>query len=129
MQLGQLQKLKPQLDELGYRIVAVSPDLPVKLKQTINKLGLEYELLSDSKMYLAQALGIAFRVNSKTLERYRNGGLDIEKHSGEQQHMLPVPAVFIIGTDSIIKYEYVNPNHAIRPTPEIIMAAAKMTLG
>ncbi|HEY91223.1 MAG TPA: redoxin domain-containing protein [Dehalococcoidia bacterium] len=129
MQLGQLQELKPQLDELGYQIVAVSPDLPARVKQTIDELGLEYELLSDSKMNLARAMGIAFQVDKRTLERYRKSGLDLEEYTGERHHLLPVPAVFIIGSDRIIRYEYVNPNHAVRPTPEIIMAAAKMTLG
>ena len=80
-------------------------------------------------MNLARALGIAFQVNDKTLERYLESGLDIEEYTGEKHHILPVPAVFIIGPDRMIRYEYVNPNHAVRPTPEIIMAAARMTLG
>lgn len=129
VQLGQLQELKQQLDELGYQIIAVSPDQPSRLRQTIEKLDLQYELLSDGKMTGARALGIAFQVDETTMERYRKAGLNLEDWSGEQHHILPVPAVFIASTDGTIRFEYINPDHAVRPTPELLVAAAKMTLG
>ena len=50
--LGQLQQADSQLRELGYRIVAISPDRPEKLKESIDKGELSYTLLSDSHVYL-----------------------------------------------------------------------------
>ena len=129
MQLAQMQRLKSRLDELGYRIIALSPDGPSRLRQTIEKLGLEYDLLSDSKIAAARAFGIAFQVGEKARARFRKTGVDLEEWSGEQHHMLPVPAVFIIGVDGRIRFAYVNPDHSVRPTPEMLLAAAKMTLG
>lgn len=129
MQLAQVQELKPQLDELGYRIVALSPDGPSRLRETVEKLGLEYEMLSDSKMAAGCAFGIAFQLGESALGRYRKTGVSLEEWCGERHHMLPVPAVFIIGIDSRIRFEYVNPDDSVRPTPEILLAAARMTLG
>ncbi len=40
-------------------------------------------------------------------------------------HLLPVPAVFIAGKDSIIEFEYVNPNYKVRLSPELLLAGAK----
>jgi len=82
VQLVQLQKMKQQLDELGYQIIAVSPDRPAKLKQTIEQLGLEYELLSDSEIIFAGALGIAYQVDKRTRESYLEAGIDYEEYSG-----------------------------------------------
>ncbi len=123
----QLQNIEPQLIQLGYQIIAISPDLPIKLAQTIRKHKLNYLLLSDSKMKAARAFGIAFRVAEKARKR-NNFDRDLEDASGEKHHLLPVPAAFIIGTDGIIKFEYVNPNYTVRIKPDLLLAAAKATL-
>jgi len=127
--LQQLQELRAHLGELGYQVVAVSPDRPGHLGETASELGLEYNLLSDSMMSAARALGIAYRVDESALERYRREGVDLEERSGEPHHMLPVPAMFVVGSDGVIRFEYVNPDEQVRPTPEMVLAAAKMTVG
>ena len=128
MQLVQLQNIELKLAQSGYQIIAVSPDRPAKLCQSIQKHKWNYLLLSDSKMMGARALGIAFRVDEKTLERYKNLDIDLEDASGETHHLLPVPSVFIVGTDGIIKFEYVNPNYKVRPNSDLLLAAAKTSL-
>lgn len=128
MQLGQLQSIESQFIQLGYQIIATSPDSPSKLSDSIEKHQLNYILLSDSKMIAAQAFGIAFRVDEKTVERYKGLNIDLEDASGEKHHLLPVPSVFIVGTDNIIRFEYVNPNHRVRISPDLVLAAAKVAL-
>lgn len=123
--LGQLQEIDPQLRELGYRIVAVSPDLPEYLVKSIEKDHLTYTMLSDSSMEAAKAFGLAFTVDSDTLEKYKGYGIDLEAASGETHHMLPVPAVFLIGQDGIIDFVYVNPDYKSRLDPAVLLAAAK----
>ncbi len=123
----QLQDIKPKLAQLGYQLIAISPDRPAKLGQTIQKHKLEYLLLSDSKMIGAQAFSIAFKVDDKTLE-HKNFSRTLENASGEKHHLLPVPAAFVVGTDGIIKFEYVNPNHLVRIKPGLLLAAAKAAL-
>jgi len=72
---------------------------------------------------------MTFQTGRKALERHRRAGLSLEGWSGEKHHMLPVPAVFIVCADGTIRFEYVNPDHAVRPTPELLLAAVRMTLG
>lgn len=128
MQLGQLQKIEPSLIELGYQIIAISPDRPEKFRESIEKHKLSYLLLSDSKMNGAQAFGLVFKVDEKALEQYKKYGVDLEDASGEKHHLLPVPAVFVVGTDGIVKFEYVNPNYKVRLDPDVLLAAAKAAL-
>ncbi len=124
-QLGQLQETEPKLRELGYRIVAISPDLPRELVKSIDKHHLSYTLLSDSSMATAKAFGIAFKVDAATLEKYAGYGIDIEKASGQKHHLLPVPSVFLVGTDGVIDFVYANPDYKTRLAPEVLLAAAK----
>ncbi len=127
--MGQLKSIEPKLLELGYQLIAISADRPEKLRESIEKQELHYVLLSDSSTAAAQAFGIAFRVDEKTLERYKQFGIDLEEASGEKHHILPVPAAFVAGTDGVIKFEYINPNYKIRINPELLLSAAKAALG
>ena len=123
--MGQLQAVHGQLIDLGYQIIAVSPDRPEKLAPIASKKKFEYTLLSDSKMTASMAFGIAYRVDDQTLKRLRGYGIDLEEASGETHHLLPVPAVFVVDKSGKIHFEYVNPDYKIRLDPDTLLAAAK----
>jgi peroxiredoxin len=123
--LGQLRKIESQLTGLGYQVVAVSPDRPEKLSASIEKQSLTYTLVSDSEAAGIKGFGIAFRVDDQTFEKYKKFKIDLEEHSGAKHHLLPVPAVFIIGKTGTILFQYVNPDYKVRLHPDVLLAAAK----
>ncbi len=125
LHLNELKDVESELLGLGYQIIAISPDKPENLKKSAEKHEMKYQLLSDSKMEAAKAFGLAFKVDSPTLNKYEKYGIDLEDTSGEKHHLLPVPAVFLVNTDGIIQFQYVNPNYKVRLKKEIILAAAK----
>lgn len=124
-QLGAIAKIDPRLRELGYQIVAVSPDKPQKLRESLDKENLTYTLLSDSKMEGAKGFGIAFEVDEPTVENYKTYGIDLDEASGESHHLLPVPSVFVLDTDASIRFKYINPDYKVRLDPDVLLAAAK----
>jgi peroxiredoxin len=126
--LGQLQEIDPQLRELGYRIIAISPDRSEKMAESLDKVKMSYTLLSDSSMKAAKAFGIAFEVGAPMPKKLDSYNIDIEDASGEKHHLLPVPAVFIVGTDGLIDFSYANPDYKTRLAPEVLLAAAKAAL-
>lgn len=128
LQLSQIQKIDSDLVALGYEILAISPDRPDELKKSIEKHNIEYTLLSDSSMNACLKFGIAFKVADEIIEKYKSYEIDLEASSGLNHHLLPVPSVFIVGTDGIIKFEYINPNYKIRLDPDVLMAAAVAAL-
>lgn len=121
MHLAELQKVRADLVDMGYQILAVSMDRPAKLRESLQEHQLDYTLLSDSAAAAATAFGLAFRATSSNTQR-------LEAFSGEDHHILPVPAAFIVGTDGVIKFEYINPNYKVRVKSEIILAAARAEL-
>lgn len=114
---------------LGYRIVAVSPDRPAELSNTINKNELTYTLLSDSSMIGAQALGIAQRFGKLKVAAYKLNNQNIEKASGQDHHLIPVPSIYIIDKDGIIRFAHTDDNHRKRIKPEEILSIAKGLVG
>lgn len=82
-------------------------------------------MLSDSTMTAAAAFGIAFTLDENRYRKYLEYGADIEEASGEKHRLLPVPAVFILGTDGTVRFEYVNPDYKERLDPEVLIAAIR----
>ena len=124
-QLGQLAQIESEIIKSGYQIIAVGPDRIEKLVESIGKHKMNYQLLSDSDMTGAKAFGIAFKVDDATIKKYEEYGIDLNAASGQAHNLLPVPAVFVIGTDGVIKFEYVNPDYTVRLDPKILLAIVK----
>lgn len=121
-----LQKIETNILELGYQVLAISPDRPEELSKSINKGELTYTLLSDSPMDVSTAFGIAYKMDEKAVARYKEVGIDLEKSSGYDHHLLPVPAVFIVDQEGVVKFTYVNPNYRERINGEVLLTAAKV---
>lgn len=125
-QLSGLADIDDELRAMGFQVVAASPDRPEKLGQSIKERNLPYKLFSDSKMELAKALGVAFKLDDETFKKYKEQyGIDIEKDSGENHHLLPVPTVLILNKKGEVQFVYTNPDYKVRLDTAKLLAEAK----
>lgn len=119
MHLQSLGEAEKQILDLGYQIIAVSPDAPENLKITAEKDNVKYTLLSDSKGELIKAAGIAYQVS----ENYKEV---INVHSnGINTNLLPVPSVFVINSQGDILFEYISPDFKQRISAELLLSVLK----
>ncbi|MDZ4348439.1 MAG: peroxiredoxin-like family protein [Xanthomonadaceae bacterium] len=125
LQLADLRLIHPELKELGYRLIAISPDSTEKLNETLGNTDLDYTLISDSDALAMQAFGVAFRVETDVLNRYREAGLDLGAAAGSDHGLLPAPGVFIFDRQSILQFAYVHPDYRVRVPGPVILAAAR----
>jgi len=123
--LSSLMEVEDRLQELGYQLIAISPDRPEKLNDSLEANPFAYEIYSDSEMNLAKAFGLAFRVDDETLKMLNDYGIDLEEASGKEHRLLPVPAVYLINEEGTINYRYYNPDYSIRLSAEEILQAAE----
>lgn len=82
-------------------------------------------LYSDASMEAARAFGVAYRVDPATDKALKGFGIDVGESSGGEHRWLPVPAVFIVGTDGVVDFQYVDPNYSRRIDPTVLIAAAR----
>lgn len=117
--LSALAEAEKKLLDLGYQIIAISPDSPNNLRITEEKDKLHYLLLSDSKGELAKAMGIIFEApeNYKQLLNVNSNGINTM--------FLPVPSVFILNKVGEIQFEYIAPDFKHRISSELLIAVAK----
>lgn len=125
LQLADLRLIHPELQELGYRLIAISPDSTEKLNETLGDTDLDYTLISDNSALAMQAFGVAFRVETAVLDRYRQAGLDLAAAAGNDHGLLPAPGVFIFDGESILQFAYVHPDYRVRVPGPVILAAAR----
>jgi peroxiredoxin len=118
LHLSALGEVEEKLIEMGYQIIAISPDSPESLRETITKDKLKYTLLSDNKGDFIKALGIGYGIpnglkkNVKTILH------------GVKNDFLPVPSLFIINEKSEIEFGYISPDYKTRISNELLLAVA-----
>ena len=123
--LSALQEAKEEIETLGFQMVTFSPDDYSKLDTTYNRSGLEYQLYSDKNVSAIKALGLDWHVNDKLYAKYRNDyKMDTEFWSGEDHHILPVPAVLVFYKGKL-RYQHIDPKYSQRLDPDVLIAMLK----
>lgn len=118
-QLSDMQNIEKDILALGYQIVAISPDAPSFLKETLTKDKLNYQLYSDSEGNFSKAIGIAFAAPEKYAKM-------LGKYSDEKNTIfLPVPTVYVTNEKGEIQFMYINPDYKTRLKGNLLLAVLK----
>jgi peroxiredoxin len=129
LHLSEMRLAEKQLKEMGFNIWFISIDKPEMLLESLDDPNIGYTIYSDSSLDATRAFGLAFRVDDELNKRYLSYDIDLERASGEDHHVLPAPATYIIGADGIINFAYINPDYKVRLHPDVLLAAAKAYTG
>ena len=121
-ELSRLQDSLALIQEKGASVVAVSPEKPENIKQTVEKAKAGYPVLYDEGLKIMKGYDVEYEVEETTLARYRSSGLDIEKNNGPNGKFLPVPAVYIIDKESTVTYRFFDADYRKRPSIKDILA-------
>ena len=120
VQLSGLVEIEEDILELGYQILAISPDDYKNLQSTIENNSTKYKLLSDPNGEFIQEIGIAFKTSSSLKEYIISKG-----QKGETSSVMPVPTVIIVDKKGVIKFEYINPNYKERISGDMLLSVLK----
>lgn len=125
-QLAALAEIEPQLLAAGAQIVAISPDTAEGLAKMSEKNHLSYQLVSDRDMVVASAFGVAFRMPADNEKSYRAKGVPLASIPGSAEGAwLPVPSVFVVGRDGVVRFAHSDPDFKVRLAPAAVLAAVK----
>ncbi len=121
LELKAYQTVLPEIHKLGAELVAISPQLPDESLITVQKLELDFEVLSDTGNSLAGHLHLAFSLPAAVKDRYLSFGCDLERINGDMSWRLPMPATFVLGSDGLIKLSFARADHGVRQEPEEVL--------
>jgi peroxiredoxin len=129
-QMGQLKQIEDQLKKLGFQLIGISTDNEKNLQKSIGKHQLNYQLLADFNSKTSQAFGLAYFSSQKVTDRYL-AKMDLknplQKNSaGDKRLVLPVPAIYVIDSQGLVQFNYVNPNYKVRLHEALLLKAAEL---
>lgn len=120
----ELKALNAILQELKKRrttLVGLAPQLQKSAKENKSKLSLEFDILVDQGNQYANKLGLCYDLPGDLIDVYKEFGIDIPMHNGDETWRLPMPARLLVDQEGIVIYADVNPDYTVRPEPEAVL--------
>lgn len=117
--------LLPQLEGLGVKLVAISPQRPDQTLSTQEKAELAFAVVSDPKNVLAGSLGIVDDGSDDVRSAQASLGLDLGQVNDGGDVRLPMPAVVVIDADLRVLWAEVHPDYTTRSEPATIIDVVK----
>ena len=116
-QLSGLASIKDRLVDLGYQIVAVSPDS--RSSNESQKYAKSFFIASDDSTELIRNLGIAYQAPSKYSKILKKAS------KGKNLSVIPAPSVFILNSSGEILFRQVSKDFKQRISEELLLSIAE----
>lgn len=105
----------------GASLIAITPEQNSSIEKTISKTKASFDIVFDSAYVVMKAYNTAFKLNDFTFKKYKLVGIDVEEANGNKDHILTVPATFVINKDKTIEYIQFDENYKKRATVSEIL--------
>lgn len=130
IQLRAYQQFLAEIEILGGRLIAISPQSPDHSLSQKEKEELAFPVLSDLDCVVAESYNLAFELPEYLQSTYINKlGLNLAEFNQSDRWILPVPATYIIDTKGIIRRAHVDADFMKRMGPEEIIEELKRIRG
>jgi peroxiredoxin len=111
------------IKDKGATLIAITPEGKQGIDSTVAKTGASFSIISDEGMKISSNYGVSFKVDDRTVGRYKNAGIDLLALNHQKEASLPVPAVYIINRDGAVTFRYFNEDYRKRISVKEILEA------
>ena len=122
-QIKQLQDSLQLLTGKGAYVVGVTPETSENISKTIDKTHASFSMIQDEGYKIMKAYAVNYTVDPVLLGKLKNYGIDLEKNNGNTDHVLPVPATYVINRAGKITYVHFDKDYTKRASVSAILAA------
>ena len=125
LELRAYQQRLAEIEALGARLIAVSPETPDNTLSTAEKNDLAFTVISDAKGALAEALGVRFELSPAIRDLYIKFGHDLPLQNADDRWSLPMPATFVVDKGGRIVHAFVDPDYRKRLDLSVVIATLR----
>ena len=124
--MNNLQKYVPEMEEFGATMFAISPEKPQYTSRIIKRQKLTFDILQDERNTVAEKFGIKWKLPRDVVDLYRDKlHYNLMAYHGNDDWSLPIPARFLVDTNGIIRYAESTPDYSTRPDPDDLVDVLK----
>ncbi|HEU4471661.1 MAG TPA: peroxiredoxin-like family protein [Flavisolibacter sp.] len=123
-----VKRLQDSLDLIkakGAQVVVITPQGAEGIDSAVNRTGASFPILHDKDMKMAKGYKVAYKVDEKTVARYKNANPSIDLLKTNEQTKeayLPVPAVYVVNTDGSVVFRYFEEDYKKRLTVKDLLS-------
>ncbi|MEZ4369861.1 MAG: peroxiredoxin family protein [Polyangiaceae bacterium] len=128
----QLRQLSDHFAEFQSRKVvpvALSVDRPSEAMKTRRSYEIPFPVLSDPDLVAIKAFKVGSPIEAGEYRRLVKDGVDLERRTGNHEHTVAIPSMFLIDQEGIVRWSHVDPDYAERPSIEQLTATLERILG
>jgi peroxiredoxin len=124
--LRAMQSMLPAFKAGGAQLFAITPETPDKSLSTAEKNELQYEILTDKDNTVARNYGVVFKL-TEDVKKYYEDGFGLSEYNGNDKGELPLAATYLIGTDGIVTFAFLDADYRNRAEPIEVLNALTNT--
>ena len=117
MELEALQEIHSEVRALRAEIIVITPELERYTRALHKKLNLNFDILTDLHLKIAEQFRLVFNLPDYLRELYKSFGSALDRFHDESEYRLPMPARYVVDKQGIIRAADVNADYTIRPEP------------
>lgn len=114
--IQQLQDSLQLLTSKGAYIIGVTPETGENINKTIEKTHASFSIIQDKDYKIMKAYDVNYVMDADMVGKYKSHGVDLEQNNGNTDHVLPVPATYIINKTGKITYVQFDKDYRKRPS-------------
>ncbi|MCE7993051.1 MAG: AhpC/TSA family protein [Roseivirga sp.] len=104
--LGELQASLDQFMAMGASVIAVTPEQTEQTNQSIPVTSTSISIIHDENNEIMESYQVGYRLGTGSLRLFDVMGINLEEANGNDQNLLPIPALYLVGEDGNILYSY-----------------------
>ena len=113
----------PRIEAAGGTLIAVTPERPERAFETAGSNDVRFAVAVDGGNRFARSLGLVAALPETLRPLYREIGIDLPAHNGDESHELPIPATYVLAPSGRVAWAHVDPDFTRRADPDEAVAA------
>ena len=114
-----------ELKAAGGTMIAITPEKPSKVEDTVDDNNVEFRVFSDANFEAADGFEIRDTLGVGAKAKYAGFGVNVGGWNASDTWELPHPATFVIDRDGIIRFRHVDTDYTVRADPTQVIEVVK----
>lgn len=120
-QMSHLQDSLQMLTAKGAFVVAVTPETDENIGKTVAKTKASFAIIQDKDYSIMKSYKVNYVVADDLFGRLKSHNIDLEKNNGNTDHVLPVPATYIIDKSGKVIFVHFDKDYTKRPPVQTLL--------